>query len=200
MYERTETLRIELQIAIITLISLLLCVIQKHGQALQRQFAFRVIFLFYFFLVLDITVLRRVHNTIDDVSMIPFVNYYAMIMGGWNGLGRYIARALLGNVILFMPLGQILADTLRCKHKALYIGMIAFFCSLAIEYIQHYYAMGTFEVDDLIHNTWGAVIGWCLYDIICYWSGWKTAIKQSIPVEIFLGLLGIASLISILFS
>lgn len=173
---------------------------QKHDQLPQKRFAIGVIFIFYAFLVLDITILSRVHNTVDDVSMIPFVNYYAMITGGWNGIGRYVARALLGNVILFVPLGQILADMLRCRHKALYIGMIALLCSFAIEYAQRYYAMGTFEVDDIIHNTWGAVIGSCLHDTICCWNGWKTALKQTIPAEIFLGLLGFAALISILMS
>lgn len=64
----------------------------------------------------------------------------------------------IGNVILFIPLGVTLKwSGVKDVKKA---GLLA---SLLIEILQFTFALGTFECDDLIHNTLGAVIGaWCV--------------------------------------
>ena len=64
----------------------------------------------------------------------------------------------IGNVVLFIPLGVALKwSGVKDVKKA---GLLA---SLLIEVLQFTFALGTFERDDLIHNTFGAVIGaWCV--------------------------------------
>ena len=76
----------------------------------------------------------------------------------------YIAMALLGNLILFIPLGIIISKIIKRNNVLIAIG-IGFLCSLMIETYQYFSCVGTFEVDDLIQNTWGACIGCCLGNI-----------------------------------
>ena len=61
-------------------------------------------------------------------------------------------------MVLFIPLGV----ALKCSGVR-DVKKTSFLASLLIETIQLTFALGTFECDDLIHNTLGAVIGaWCV--------------------------------------
>lgn len=83
----------------------------------------------------------------------PFHSYVEICKGEWRPLLENI-----GNVVLFIPLGVALKwSGVKDVKKA---GILA---SLTIEVLQFTFALGTFECDDLIHNTLGAVIGaWCV--------------------------------------
>lgn len=71
-----------------------------------------------------------------------------------------MAREVLLNVLLYLPLGYLLpflSKTLR-GHIIL-ITLIGFLCSCATEFSQYYFRIGVCEVDDLILNTLGTLIG-----------------------------------------
>lgn len=79
----------------------------------------------------------------------PLHSYVEIWKGNWKFLLENI-----GNVVLFIPLGIALK----------WVGMgdvkkAGFLASLLIETLQLIFALGTFECDDLIHNTLGVVIG-----------------------------------------
>ena len=93
-----------------------------------------------------------------------FRSYILLLTVQWHGNGMYIAMALLGNLILFIPLGIIISKIIKRNNVLIAIG-IGFLCSLMIETYQYFSCVGTFEVDDLIQNTWGACIGCCLGNI-----------------------------------
>ena len=82
----------------------------------------------------------------------PFHSYVEILKGERRPLLENI-----GNIALFIPLGVALKwSGVRDVKKA---GLLA---SFLIEVLQFTFALGTFECDDLIHNTLGAVIGaWC---------------------------------------
>ena len=61
---------------------------------------------------------------------------------------------------MFVPLGIFIGFT---EHKSLKkILVIGILASLCIECAQMIFALGTFECDDLLHNTIGALIGYLL--------------------------------------
>ena len=64
------------------------------------------------------------------------------------------------NIVLFVPLGIILkcvgVKTLKKTTK------IGFSISLSIEFLQALFSLGIFECDDLMHNTLGTMLGYCL--------------------------------------
>lgn len=73
---------------------------------------------------------------------------------------------IVGNILLFIPYGVILAvyyDRMRQWWKILLAG---FGTSMLIEALQLLFRCGLFEIDDLFHNTLGCYLGYCLYIII----------------------------------
>ena len=64
------------------------------------------------------------------------------------------------NVFLFVPLELSMPYILPRKlHPIIWTMVFAFLLSVSIEYLQYRYGLGRCEVDDVIMNTAGAVIG-----------------------------------------
>ena len=87
----------------------------------------------------------------------PFWSYRAII----NGSGKALYE-VVGNIILFIPVGVISGLILHLKLWQTIV--ISFALSLAIESCQWFFWLGSFEIDDLLHNTLGAAIGTVLTD------------------------------------
>lgn len=69
------------------------------------------------------------------------------------------------NILLFVPLGFLLpiySDKLKKIYKVLPLGFAA---TLIIEIIQYTTKLGIFEIDDIFNNTYGVLIGYCLFMI-----------------------------------
>ena len=72
---------------------------------------------------------------------------------------------VIENILLFIPLGILLP--MRFSFARRWKGMIgiALFLSLAVEILQFVFRCGKSEVDDLIANVLGAVIGLGIYSV-----------------------------------
>ena len=68
-----------------------------------------------------------------------------------------------GNIIMFMPIGFFTALLWKLSNKK--VIAIGFFFSLLIESCQLFLTRGT-DIDDLILNTIGTILGLLLYKII----------------------------------
>lgn len=179
----------------IFLIAVYLCIwikCNRHSRAQNLLSAF--VMCLYVFDVLSITILRQDLLETQTAVLIPGKAYGAILTESWIGLGKYVARELIGNVLLFLPLGLFLTKKVKVKHCFWTVGLIAFCLSLGIESTQYERCVGTFEVDDLIHNTWGAVMGSSICKVLQQESNWKSRCKVLIPVEAFAVLLGMVSL------
>ena len=77
-------------------------------------------------------------------------------------------RSMLMNVFLFFPLGLSLPFSLpkNWKGKVLCTIMFAMLLSICIEFFQYRYALGTAEIDDVICNTFGCVVGSTAYVLV----------------------------------
>lgn len=160
-----------------------------------------LLFFFYIFLVFQITVFSREEELQTELlyELIPFYSYFMMAKVGWFGWGVYIFYGLVGNVILFIPLGMLIPQIPKLKHPYLIAGIAGFSFSFGIELVQFFTMLGTFEVDDLIHNTWGAVIGCAIaLALMKKEKSIKKNIKTLMPLVVFIGLIGSFSMVSIL--
>ncbi|MFF2885998.1 VanZ family protein [Paenibacillus sp. NPDC057967] len=71
---------------------------------------------------------------------------------------------LLGNVVIFMPLGILLGLMFTRKRMAgIKVLFYAFFLSLCLETAQLLFMIGQFDVDDILLNTGGGVLGFAIY-------------------------------------
>ncbi len=75
---------------------------------------------------------------------------------------EYKMGNLLGNVVGFIPLGILFPLLLGWKRGPATVFAV-FLVSLGFEFSQLFFALGVFDVDDLILNTAGGAIGYVLY-------------------------------------
>ena len=73
---------------------------------------------------------------------------------------------LAGNVVGFVPFGFILPLLTKGFQKFKAVTLATFFLSLAFEVIQLIFEFGSFDVDDLILNTLGGILGYIPIKII----------------------------------
>lgn len=110
-------------------------------------------------IVVCVTVGMRGISQNPQHSFIPFHSYHKILNGG----NPEIYRSNFMNVMLFYPAGLIgvlwlpskWSGCLRCVCVILVLSVM----SIGIEYLQYHFVLGRCEVDDVIHNTMGAVLG-----------------------------------------
>ena len=129
-----------------------------HLKVELKQTLAAALLIAYVFLVMSVTVLSRGHLIQNNTLLKPFWSYAALIYGK----NKYsILTEIVLNIIMLIPVGFLLPFLVK-KHTVLY----GFLCSLCIEVFQLVTKRGYFEVDDLIHNTLGVVIGYGMVKII----------------------------------
>ena len=97
------------------------------------------------------------YNLVPFKEIKRFIIYYRQI-----GINAVILN-LAGNVVAFMPFGFFLPLVSEHKIKFFKVFITAFSLSLSIELIQLISKVGSCDVDDLILNTLGGLLGyWCL--------------------------------------
>lgn len=81
------------------------------------------------------------------------------------GFGAFLTN-ILGNVLCFFPYGFIIPIVLEKTYNGFMIILSGFGVSLCVETIQLITKVGCFDVDDIILNTIGVVIGYFSF-VIC---------------------------------
>ena len=113
----------------------------------------RLITIPYMYLVLIITLLWRKPTYTHNIKP-PFWEITELIKGNESLLFDIIA-----NTIMLFPLGILAPLWLRKADNVKKVALTGFLVSLVIEITQLITTRGYFEIDDLFHNTLGAVIG-----------------------------------------
>ncbi len=115
-------------------------------------------FIGYVALVLCTTIIFRTESDEMKYVLCPFKSY----IGLYN---RMLAQNIL-NIVLFMPIGFFAGAALRKKRllKAIKVGAVL---SLFIEIIQLISKRGICNIDDVINNTIGCIIGYAFF-VLCY--------------------------------
>lgn len=90
-------------------------------------------------------------HAVRDVNLVPFTGFETASVwyGGWTDM--------FGNIALFVPLAAALCVATRGRLLPTVAASAAL--SMGIEATQYVFALGFSDVDDLIYNTVGAVIG-----------------------------------------
>ena len=114
----------------------------------------------YVFLIYCSTVIFRTYSEFRGHDFTPFWSYVAI----YEGKVQYLPENIM-NGLVFVPLGILLGCTFMrlTWWKALLVGCCL---SMTIEAIQYIFQRGFSEVDDVIHNTLGCVIGYGLFNAI----------------------------------
>lgn len=77
----------------------------------------------------------------------------------------HAVKNLFGNIILFIPLGIFLPALFKKLRKLFPFLLAVVLLITSVEVIQYVTGLGTCDIDDLILNTFGALIGFLLFKI-----------------------------------
>lgn len=86
-----------------------------------------------------------------------------------NILGIYSFLNLVGNVLIFVPAGFFIPILCKKRRSFLFTVCVTFEMSLLVECLQLIFRVGSFDVDDLILNTLGGILGYLLLTILQRW-------------------------------
>lgn len=92
-----------------------------------------------------------------------------------------VIKNIVGNIFLFIPLGFLISSISKISHKKieLYCVFIPTIISVAVEFIQFletYFNLNLnrdTNIDDVIMNVFGLLIGLLLYQLYCHWKSMR---------------------------
>ena len=100
--------------------------------------------------------------SLKRINIIPFKILYDTVIELESGNSSYLIISLLGNIGIFIPIGILIKTIWKTSNiKTIIYG---FYISLFIETIQLFIGRNT-DIDDLILNTFGVLIGVLLVKI-----------------------------------
>ncbi len=126
-------------------------------------------FLMWLLLFIDMPPFGRTTFRYDDVAMqlVPLksLRHYlgnSLTYGFSLSIADPTIANVLGNVALFLPLGILLPLNLPRLNRQGRLVLIVFLISLTAEVIQRSLGVGVFDVDDILLNTLGGLLGYGL--------------------------------------
>lgn len=126
------------------------------------KIVFWFIFFIYFCYMVNILFLSqyRMNDPQGTYNIIPFktIHMYIHYYDHFNFTIWF--SNLFGNILAFMPLG-FLAPLLINKLDGFFkVFLLSFFSTVVVETVQLVYHVGGFDVDDIILNTIGGILGY----------------------------------------
>lgn len=176
----------------LTLFIVIICVVRISSAIINHE---KIIFYKDFYALLSIIyflllyyLLLSTEKAASGVNLTPFKEMTRYRIGS-----NLFVYNVIGNIALFIPYGYFISDTLKGK-KISHILVPATITSLTAEIIQ--YKIGrAFDVDDVILNVAGALIGFLVYISI---QKIKSKLPSFLQNNIFYNILAIIVLIIVL--
>jgi glycopeptide antibiotics resistance protein len=106
------------------------------------------------------------NQKIATINLTPFKTIIYYLSGNLNF--KTAIENLLGNILAFCPMGFLLPLLSNYFKKMRYVLFISLLVSLLIEAIQLIFSVGSCDVDDIILNVLGAVLGFAGYKVLKY--------------------------------
>ena len=130
----------------------------------RKKAACSIVWLLFFefmFLVLGMTVFFR-HTDYKIRVYSPFWSYVSV----WQNGNMKVLYEIILNVVLFVPLGflwGITSSKWPRKWQWFSAMILGISLSVVIELLQYYFKKGCVELDDVIHNTLGCLMGFAIW-------------------------------------
>ena len=146
---------------------------KKQTQRSGRQILLRIVFLLYVCGMLWLLFGQRMGTQIytqqlaDGINLVPLatVNRYLYVLKHSSSdylLGHALMN-LLGNVVLFVPLGYFLPNLGRSCRGFFKTMLLSFVLISTVELVQYFTHLGSCDIDDLLLNLGGTALGYPIW-------------------------------------
>ena len=143
----------------------------RKSDGMIRTFIYVVLFLLSVTAILYATLWRKTGTGDIELHLFWTIQY------AWKKNSGYYWYLIIGNIVLFIPFGVFLT-LLTMRFRWQWTVIPGFFLSSFVEATQYFNDCGLCELDDILHNTWGAFLGYCISVIIWYFVGRGKEIKK----------------------
>lgn len=128
------------------------------------------LFFIYFLILINLTIFKYGYLTLDFdirfyINYIPFVETVKMFTNEFSDIHIALYN-VIGNILLFIPLGFCIPLFFNKKNKLGKIILYGITASLTIEVLQIFTPYNTTDIDDIIFNTFGTILGFVIFNII----------------------------------
>lgn len=136
----------------------------KNGGSMNKRERVKTVFLYgvficYIFLLIKILFLSRIsHSELRSINLIPFYSIMQYISSSSANIKAFAFGNVVGNIVIFVPLGAYLSLFKRDK-RIIRSLLLIFIVSLFVEILQGLLAIGASDIDDIILNCLGGLIG-----------------------------------------
>jgi glycopeptide antibiotics resistance protein len=176
----------------------------KNGGIMNKRERIKTVFLYgvficYTLLLIKILFLSRVslldlfnsQRTIErSINLIPFYSIKEYIFSNSDTIKKFAYGNVVGNIVIFIPLGTYLALFKKDK-KVKNNLLVIFIVSLIVEIIQGLLGIGASDIDDIILNCLGAFIGILGYKLLLFILRDEKKVHTAITIISAMGLPGV---------
>lgn len=108
----------------------------------------------------------RYHGMTRSYNLIPFRTVMMYITNYKHFNLDILVINLLGNIAAFIPLGFFIPVIFKKANKLSLIIIMTMLFSIIAELIQYVFIVGGLDIDDVILNTLGGIIGFIIYKFL----------------------------------
>lgn len=174
----------------------------KNGGLMNKRERIETVFLYgvficYIFFLIKLLLLSRVslldlfnsQRTLDrSINLIPFHSIKEYIFSNSATIKKFAFSNVVGNIVIFIPLGTYLS--LFKKNKRVITNLLFIFkVSLFIEIIQGILGIGASDIDDIILNCLGGLVGILVYKLLLFILRGEKKVRVAITILSAIGLL-----------
>ena len=100
-------------------------------------------------------------------NIIPLLETIKMFQDNFMGLGNSLYN-VIGNILLFIPFGFAIPLLFKNHNKLFKVTLYGFIASFSIELLQYLTCTNFTDIDDVIFNTLGALVGFLTFNIFIF--------------------------------
>lgn len=134
--------------------------INREKFVFYKEFFSLLFMLYILILFYVVTYQDPISDSISSYNLMPFKEMFRYELGT-----TLFYKNIVGNLLIFVPFGLFTAYYLKTKRVGL-ILTLSLISSVTIEFAQRLIIGRVFDVDDIILNVVGAIIGYFVYVII----------------------------------
>lgn len=136
----------------------------------ERKLCLKLLLILYFLILIYFMFFSKKLGRIINLNtyrynIIPFREILRFYMYREKLGFKVFLLNILGNILAFMPFGFLVPSLSNKKYGCNKIFIFALFISTFLEILQLLLTVGSFDIDDIILNSFGAILGYSLFRV-----------------------------------
>ena len=139
------------------------------------------VFALYAAFLLRLLLFSRAPGSERSINLIPFASIAEFMSSHSSGTGRVAFANVVGNILIFVPLG-VYVSWLRQRAAAWLAMLLVALVSVSVEISQGVFAVGASDIDDVILNCVGGIMGILIFRLLSAFLREQSLVRTGMAV------------------